>query len=39
VYVYQHQSTLRLMLQLLGVNVFPGASQTARNMTEFVTAQ
>ena len=36
VQLYQHPSTLRFTLQLLGVNVFPGASATAPDMTEFV---
>ncbi|MDP9146771.1 MAG: hypothetical protein M3N22_03875, partial [Acidobacteriota bacterium] len=33
--LYQHQSTLRLILQGLGVTVFPGASSTASSMGEF----
>src|SRR5213083_1386954 len=33
--VYQHQSTLRLILKGLGVTVFPGASATAPDMSEF----
>jgi acid phosphatase len=33
--LYQHQSTLRLMLKALGVNVFPGAAATAADMDEF----
>jgi acid phosphatase len=32
---YQHQSTLKLTLQLLGVNDFPGLSANATSMTEF----
>jgi acid phosphatase len=32
---YQHQSTLRLMLQGLGVTTFPGAAAAAPNMSEF----
>jgi uncharacterized protein YjdB len=32
---YQHQSTLRLILKGLGVNVFPGAAATAPDMSEF----
>jgi phosphatidylinositol-3-phosphatase len=33
--VYQHQSTLRLMLHGLGVTVFPGAAASAPDMDEF----
>ncbi len=33
--VYQHQSTLRLILKELGVSVFPGDAATAPDMTEF----
>jgi acid phosphatase len=33
--LYQHQSTLRLMLKSLGVTSFPGAAATAPGMTEF----
>jgi phosphatidylinositol-3-phosphatase len=33
--LYQHQSTLRLMLQGLGITSFPGAAATAPAMTEF----
>lgn len=33
--LYQHQSTLRLSMQLLGVTDFPGAAATAPDMTEF----
>lgn len=33
--VYQHQSTLRLMLQGLGVKTYPGAAANANNMAEF----
>jgi phosphatidylinositol-3-phosphatase len=32
---YQHESTLRLILQSLGVNSFPGASAGAPKMGEF----
>lgn len=32
---YQHESTLRTILQALGVNVFPGNAATAPAMTEF----
>jgi acid phosphatase len=32
---YQHQSTLRLTMQLLGINDYPGAAATAPSMTEF----
>lgn len=33
--IYQHQSTLRLILQKLGVSVLPGDAATAPDMTEF----
>ena len=33
--LYQHQSTLRLILKGLGVTTFPGAAATAPDMTEF----
>ena len=33
--LYQHQSTLRLMLGGLGVTVFPGAASSAPTMGEF----
>lgn len=33
--LYQHQSTLRLMLRALGVPVYPGAAATAPDMDEF----
>jgi acid phosphatase len=33
--LYQHQSTLRLVLSTLGVNSFPGASAIAPDMGEF----
>ena len=33
--LYQHPSTLRLMLAALGVDHFPGAAATAPDMTEF----
>jgi phosphatidylinositol-3-phosphatase len=36
---FQHQSTLRLSLAALGVDVFPGAAGTAPDMTEFFTGQ
>jgi acid phosphatase len=36
--LYQHQSTLRLMLASLGTNSFPGAAATAPGMSEFFTA-
>jgi phosphatidylinositol-3-phosphatase len=32
---YQHQTTLRLMLQGLGVKTYPGKASTAANMAEF----
>lgn len=32
---YQHQSTLRLTAQALGLTKFPGASDSASNMSEF----
>src|SRR5213596_1410726 len=35
--LYQHQSTLRLILEALGVAQFPGAAATAPAMTEFFT--
>lgn len=35
--LYQHQSTLRLMLAASGVTTFPGAAGTAADMTEFFT--
>src|SRR5436309_775715 len=35
--LYQHQSTLRLILKGLGVNVFPGAAASAPDMSEFFT--
>ncbi len=35
--VYQHQSTLRLVLEKLGVSVFPGAAASAPDMNEFFT--
>ena len=37
--LYQHPSTLRFMLKLAGVSVFPGASNTAPDMWEFFTGQ
>jgi hypothetical protein len=33
--MYQHQSTLKLSLQLLGISDFPGAAATVPDMTEF----
>ncbi len=33
--LYQHESTLRLMMEGLGVTDFPGAAATAPQMTEF----
>jgi hypothetical protein len=33
--LYQHQNTLRLMLQGLGVSSYPGSAKTASNMSEF----
>ena len=33
--MYQHQSALKLSMQLLGVSDFPGAAATAPDMTEF----
>jgi hypothetical protein len=33
--VYQHQNTLRLMAEGLGLTSFPGAAATASNMAEF----
>lgn len=35
---YQHQSTLRLTAEALGLTTFPGAAATAPNMAEFFTA-
>src|SRR5213596_1620043 len=35
--LYQHQSTLRLILKGLGVSVFPGAAASAPDMSEFFT--
>ncbi|HMH84225.1 MAG TPA: alkaline phosphatase family protein, partial [Gemmatimonadales bacterium] len=35
--LYQHHSTLRLMLKGLGVTVFPGAASSAPDMNEFFT--
>ena len=35
--VYQHQSTLRLVLEGLGIQTFPGAGATAPTMWEFFT--
>lgn len=32
---YQHQNTLRLMLQALGVKTYPGAAANTNNMAEF----
>lgn len=36
VQLYQHPSTLRFMMQLLGVASYPGAAATAPDMTEFI---
>ena len=33
--LYQHQSTLRLMMQGLGLTTYPGKAQSASNMAEF----
>lgn len=33
--LYQHQSTLKLTMQLLGITDYPGAAATAPDMTEF----
>jgi acid phosphatase len=33
--LYQHQSTLRLMLKGLGITTLPGSSSTAPDMGEF----
>lgn len=33
--MYQHQSTLKLTMQLLGVSDFPGAAASAADMSEF----
>jgi len=35
--MFQHQSTLKLTMQLLGVTDFPGAAASAPNMSEFFT--
>ena len=35
--LYQHESTLRLMLEGLGIQTFPGAGATAPTMWEFFT--
>jgi len=34
--LYQHQSTLRLVLQCLGISQLPGSSSTAPDMGEFL---
>ena len=39
VILYQHQSTLRLILASSGVNNFPGMAATAPDMTEFFSGQ
>ena len=36
--LYQHESTLRLILEASGVNTFPGAAATAPDMAEFFNA-
>jgi hypothetical protein len=33
--MYQHQSALKLTMQLLGIKDFPGASASAPDMSEF----
>ena len=33
--MYQHQSALKLTMQLLGITDYPGAAATAPDMTEF----
>jgi acid phosphatase len=33
--MYQHQSTLKLTMQLLGIKDYPGAAATAPDMSEF----
>jgi hypothetical protein len=33
--LYQHQNTLRLMMEGLGLTTYPGAAQSAPNMAEF----
>jgi len=33
--LYQHQSTLRLLLKGLGLNTFPGDAASAPDMSEF----
>jgi len=33
--LYQHQSTLRLLLKGLGFNTFPGDAASAPDMSEF----
>jgi hypothetical protein len=35
--LYQHESTLRLMAEALGLTSFPGAAAQASNMAEFFT--
>lgn len=36
VQLYQHPSTLRFMMQLLGLSQYPGAAATAPDMNEFI---
>src|SRR2546428_3001118 len=36
--LYQHQNTLRLMMEGLGLSTFPGVASTASNMAEFFTS-
>jgi hypothetical protein len=36
--LYQHQSTLRLTLEALGITQLPGAAATAPAMSEFFTS-
>jgi hypothetical protein len=34
-HLYQHQNTLRLMLEGLGIKTYPGSAKSASNMSEF----
>jgi hypothetical protein len=34
-HLYRHQNTLRLMLERLGINTYPGDAKSASNMSEF----
>ncbi len=36
VQLYQHESTLRFMMQMLGLSTYPGNAATAADMTEFI---